>query len=472
MSGVGVGSAWARALLGQRRRRSRPDGADARAVGAGRPAARTARHAHDDHDLRPSGADDQRHRSRPGALTRRDAHRLRRQQRDAALRPRARRARTVATPAAATCADRSSRQTASGSASSTAATRSGRSPSPVARRSRSPLLDGALHAAPRGRPTTRSSSRPTTRRRGCSACRPHGGTPEVLTRPDHAQGEADHLWPELLPGGRAVLFTITSQTGGLDTAQVAVRDLQTGTQKVLLRGGSHGHYVASGLARSRAREAAGRCARSPSIRLGWRRTERWCRCCRSSSQDTGAAISPWPPTGRSSTWTRVVGKASRRTSTYTSVPSRAIPNSPAPDLVVTNRGTTGTAGRATSRADRRGSPAASRPRRRRDGRCNIVRIGPPRTRTSASPCADRVPRLGRIESAGRGDREEDRAAAGKALRPQVVGFVVRAIRPSQPGRPAVRPTRAAGRSSDCLSRRRSCRRRPRRAAAAPSQGVD
>ena len=73
-----------------------------------------------------------------------------------------------------------------------------------------------------------------------------GGTPEVLTRPDHAQGEADHLWPELLPGGRAVLFTITAQTGGLDTAQVAVRDLRTGAQKVLLRGGSHGHYVASG----------------------------------------------------------------------------------------------------------------------------------------------------------------------------------------------------------------------------------
>jgi serine/threonine-protein kinase len=73
-----------------------------------------------------------------------------------------------------------------------------------------------------------------------------GGTPEVLTRPDRAQGEADHLWPEILPGGHAVLFTITSQTGGLETAQVAVRDLRTGSQKVLLRGGSHGHYAASG----------------------------------------------------------------------------------------------------------------------------------------------------------------------------------------------------------------------------------
>jgi serine/threonine-protein kinase len=73
-----------------------------------------------------------------------------------------------------------------------------------------------------------------------------GGTPEVLTRPDRAQGEADHLWPELLPGGRAVLFTITSQTGGLDTAQVAVHDLRTVTNAVLLRGGSHAQYVASG----------------------------------------------------------------------------------------------------------------------------------------------------------------------------------------------------------------------------------
>ncbi len=72
-----------------------------------------------------------------------------------------------------------------------------------------------------------------------------GGTPEVLTTPDRAQGEADHLWPELLPGGRAVLFTITAVTGGLDAAQVAVLDLETGARTVLVRGGSHAHYVSS-----------------------------------------------------------------------------------------------------------------------------------------------------------------------------------------------------------------------------------
>ena len=75
-----------------------------------------------------------------------------------------------------------------------------------------------------------------------------GGPTTVLTRPDRAQGELDHLWPELLPGGRAVLFTITALTGGLDAAQVAVLDLQTGTRKILFRGGTHAHYVPGGRA--------------------------------------------------------------------------------------------------------------------------------------------------------------------------------------------------------------------------------
>jgi serine/threonine protein kinase len=71
------------------------------------------------------------------------------------------------------------------------------------------------------------------------------GTTTVLTRPDRAQGESDHLWPELLPGGRAVLFTIAPVVGGLDAAQVAVLDLQTGQRTILVRGGSNAHYMPS-----------------------------------------------------------------------------------------------------------------------------------------------------------------------------------------------------------------------------------
>ncbi len=84
-----------------------------------------------------------------------------------------------------------------------------------------------------------------------------GGPMTVLTRPDREQGEADHFWPEMLPGGRAVLFTITALTGGLDAAQIAVLDLETGMRKILVRGGSHAHYVSSGPASPRRDEREG-----------------------------------------------------------------------------------------------------------------------------------------------------------------------------------------------------------------------
>ena len=73
-----------------------------------------------------------------------------------------------------------------------------------------------------------------------------GGAVTGLTQPAPARGELDHLWPEMLPGGRSVLLTITATTGGLAAAQVAVLDLVTGAHSVLVRGGSHGHYVNSG----------------------------------------------------------------------------------------------------------------------------------------------------------------------------------------------------------------------------------
>jgi serine/threonine-protein kinase len=72
-----------------------------------------------------------------------------------------------------------------------------------------------------------------------------GGEVEVLTRPDRNAGEVDHLWPEVMPGGQATLFTITTK-GPIDQAQVAVLDFRTGEKRVLLRGGSHAQYVAPG----------------------------------------------------------------------------------------------------------------------------------------------------------------------------------------------------------------------------------
>jgi Tol biopolymer transport system component len=73
-----------------------------------------------------------------------------------------------------------------------------------------------------------------------------GGTPEVVTRPDHQGDEVDHLWPEVLPGGRVVLFTVTASTGGLDNASIAALDLRTQMSTILVRGGLDAHYVESG----------------------------------------------------------------------------------------------------------------------------------------------------------------------------------------------------------------------------------
>ena len=73
-----------------------------------------------------------------------------------------------------------------------------------------------------------------------------GSAPVVLTRPNRERGEAGHLWPEMLPGGRAVLFTVAAMTGGLDAGSIGVFDLRSGRPMILLRGGRHAQYAPSG----------------------------------------------------------------------------------------------------------------------------------------------------------------------------------------------------------------------------------
>ncbi len=70
-----------------------------------------------------------------------------------------------------------------------------------------------------------------------------GGQSTVLTKPDVQRGE-DHFWPEFLPGGRAILYSVVTAARG--ESQIAVLDLATGTSKVVLRGGSHATYVSTG----------------------------------------------------------------------------------------------------------------------------------------------------------------------------------------------------------------------------------
>ena len=74
-----------------------------------------------------------------------------------------------------------------------------------------------------------------------------GGEPQPLTTLDEAKGEATHRWPQVLPGGEAVLFTSHTQAaGGFDNADIELVVVATGERKVLHRGGTYGRYVPSG----------------------------------------------------------------------------------------------------------------------------------------------------------------------------------------------------------------------------------
>jgi serine/threonine-protein kinase len=67
-----------------------------------------------------------------------------------------------------------------------------------------------------------------------------GGDLQVLTRPDSTQHEVDHQFPFVLPGSRAVLFTILSSDG---STSVAALDIKTGQRKLVLREASQAEYA-------------------------------------------------------------------------------------------------------------------------------------------------------------------------------------------------------------------------------------
>ena len=71
-----------------------------------------------------------------------------------------------------------------------------------------------------------------------------GGPPTLVT--ELAQGELTHRWPQILPGGKALLFTSNSMNGGYDGANIEVMSLGDRRRKILQRGGTFGRYLPSG----------------------------------------------------------------------------------------------------------------------------------------------------------------------------------------------------------------------------------
>jgi eukaryotic-like serine/threonine-protein kinase len=68
-----------------------------------------------------------------------------------------------------------------------------------------------------------------------------GGAPHPLTRIE--KGEIAHLWPEFLPGGKALLFVALTN---VNNAQIAVQSVGTGERRNLVQGATQPRYAPSG----------------------------------------------------------------------------------------------------------------------------------------------------------------------------------------------------------------------------------
>jgi serine/threonine-protein kinase len=80
---------------------------------------------------------------------------------------------------------------------------------------------------------------------GLSQVSAFGGRPQAVTTLDQARGEFSHRWPEWLPDGRSLLFTVGT-VGSWNDAQIVAQSLATGERSVIVQGGTNPHYLPTG----------------------------------------------------------------------------------------------------------------------------------------------------------------------------------------------------------------------------------
>ena len=71
-----------------------------------------------------------------------------------------------------------------------------------------------------------------------------GGKPEPASK--LAQDEATHRWPQVIGGGKAVLYSAARAPTAWEEAKLVVQPLPTGAPKIVLQGGYYGRYLPSG----------------------------------------------------------------------------------------------------------------------------------------------------------------------------------------------------------------------------------
>ncbi len=73
-----------------------------------------------------------------------------------------------------------------------------------------------------------------------------GGQPQPLTHLDASRKEVTHRWPQILPGGKDVLFTDSGDNNDFSHSAIAAVTLATGQVKRLVESAYFGRYLASG----------------------------------------------------------------------------------------------------------------------------------------------------------------------------------------------------------------------------------
>jgi serine/threonine-protein kinase len=75
----------------------------------------------------------------------------------------------------------------------------------------------------------------------------NGGEPALLAEPRREMGERTYRFPDVLPGEKAVVFTlVTTEIESFDEASIAVLSLDTGEIRTLLEGGSSARFSPTG----------------------------------------------------------------------------------------------------------------------------------------------------------------------------------------------------------------------------------
>ncbi len=73
-----------------------------------------------------------------------------------------------------------------------------------------------------------------------------GGVPEPVTEVADSANEYVHAWPQLLPGGKQLLFTVIGPSSGALDSRIVVETIGSGVRQSLVEQGTFGRYLTSG----------------------------------------------------------------------------------------------------------------------------------------------------------------------------------------------------------------------------------